>query len=584
VRERGVLGGKGMVIHPDRRGALLAVAGVAVLLGGLYLCGWLFVGGTVPSGTRVADVDIGGLSPDDAEQRLETELADRAAKPIELSWQGQTFELDPRRAGLRFDVEETVKEAGGGRSWNPLQMVDTLLNPDNVSPVVDVDEKALYAALERLADRVDEPPAEPVVSFDADGQRRVSYSKSGHTIDQEAVASDIVAAYLRSDKPVQLRIDAIETTSEVADISRAISTLAKPAMSGPIRLQLPNQTVQLTVPEFAPALSLRFRDGELRPSFNVDRLRQTTTALRARVGVEPQNARVVLRRGRPAIVAARSGLRLDPARLAEAIAPVLAEKGPARSARIRLSEWRAGFGTEDARRLGIRRVVSSSTTYYPSAPYRNVNLRRAASRLNGTVLWSGESFSFNQTVGPRTRANGFVKGYVLRDGRVTQDRGGGVSQASTTTFNAAFFAGLKQIRRVPHAYYVDRYPVGRDAVVGPSVDLRFVNTTPYGVLIQAWIVPGTPGRRGEMHVQLWSTKYWNIKAGQSKRHNVRPPHRRVDRSRPCHAQRGQPGFEIDVYRVFRRAGSAEVHHKETTQASYRPVNGVVCRVSRGRRG
>ena len=76
--------------------------------------------------------------------------------------------------------------------------------------------------------------------------------------------------------------------------------------------------------------------------------------------------------------------------------------------------------------------------------------------------------------------------------------GGGVSQSATTTFNAAFFAGLKDVEHRPHGLYINRYPAGREATVfWPDLDLRFKNDTEYGVLVQARMVKATPaGRAG----------------------------------------------------------------------------------------
>ena len=97
-----------------------------------------------------------------------------------------------------------------------------------------------------------------------------------------------------------------------------------------------------------------------------------------------------------------------------------------------------------------------------------------------------------------------------------EELGGGVSQVATTTYNAAFFAGMDDVEHHPHAFYLDRYPMGREATLYyGSLDLRFKNSTKYGVLINAWVNRSTPGRKGEMHVQMWSTKVWDIKAGLS---------------------------------------------------------------------
>ena len=99
----------------------------------------------------------------------------------------------------------------------------------------------------------------------------------------------------------------------------------------------------------------------------------------------------------------------------------------------------------------------------------------------------------NGVVGERTRENGFTEGFIISNGVFKEDLGGGVSQMATTTFNAMFFAGLKDLEHKPHSFYIDRYPVGREATVAwPTVDLKFENDTPYGVLIQASVTPSTP--------------------------------------------------------------------------------------------
>lgn len=60
--------------------------------------------------------------------------------------------------------------------------------------------------------------------------------------------------------------------------------------------------------------------------------------------------------------------------------------------------------------------MSTFTTYYPHADYRNINIGRAAELVNGTVLEPGEIFSLNDTVGERTVANGFTEGYIISNG------------------------------------------------------------------------------------------------------------------------------------------------------------------------
>src|SRR5205807_369096 len=100
----------------------------------------------------------------------------------------------------------------------------------------------------------------------------------------------------------------------------------------------------------------------------------------------------------------------------------------------------------------------------------------------------GATFSFNHATGDRTASKGFLVAPVIINGEVTTGLGGGVCQVSTTTFNAAYEAGLKITDRTNHALYISHYPQGRDATVNyPDVDLKFVNDTPHWLLIRTWV-------------------------------------------------------------------------------------------------
>jgi vancomycin resistance protein YoaR len=97
---------------------------------------------------------------------------------------------------------------------------------------------------------------------------------------------------------------------------------------------------------------------------------------------------------------------------------------------------------------------------------------------------NGGHFSINEVVGPRTVENGFVLAGAIENGQHVESVGGGVSQFATTTFNAAFFAGLDIPNYQFHTEHLSRYPFGRESTVSyPEPEFRIVNNTPYGVLV-----------------------------------------------------------------------------------------------------
>ena len=221
--------------------------------------------------------------------------------------------------------------------------------------------------------------------------------------------------------------------------------------------------------------------------------------------------------------------------------------------------------------------VSTFTTNFPYAEYRNVNIPRAAELIDGTLLRPGETFSLNRVVGERTKANGFTEGYVVADGIFKKDLGGGVSQMATTTFNAMYFAGLKDVEHKPHSVYIDRYPEGREATVAwPSLDLKFTNTTPYAVLITAHVDKSTPSEEGAATVSMYSTKRWKITSSNGPRTNFTQPKTRYSQEPDCEEFSGTTGFSVDVFRYFRDLNSGKVLRKERFHTDYIAGDTVRC--------
>jgi vancomycin resistance protein YoaR len=290
------------------------------------------------------------------------------------------------------------------------------------------------------------------------------------------------------------------------------------------------------------------------------------------------DATVRLVDGHPTVIPSKAGVTYDVAGAADALLRAVVQPEGRREATVQATVARPDVTTADARRLGIRAKVSSFTTYFPYAEYRNTNIGRAAELVDGTVLAPGETFSLNDTVGERTRENGFTEGFIISDGIFKEDLGGGVSQMATTTFNAMFFAGLEDVEHKPHSFYIDRYPVGREATVAwGAVDLRFRNDTPYGVLIDAHLTPSTPSSQGVLTVGMWSTKVWDVSATTSERYDQTQPQTRVLRTADCYPNEGYAGFDVDVTRHFHRPGRSRPTRSEVFHTTYTPSDTVICR-------
>ena len=106
------------------------------------------------------------------------------------------------------------------------------------------------------------------------------------------------------------------------------------------------------------------------------------------------------------------------------------------------------------------------------------NIRQAAKALDRVVIEPGETFSFNQLVGPRTTVRGYREAPAYMERDLVKSIGGGICQVSSTVYNAAALAGLSIVERHPHSKRVASVSPGRDATVWYGMaDLKFRNTT-----------------------------------------------------------------------------------------------------------
>lgn len=560
---------------PRRRLAVRALLGVLGLVVVAYAVLWIVAGDKVPRGTTVEGVDVGGLSPAAAEERLREELEPRTDTPIVVTGNGARRTLSPAAAGLAVDYEASVQAAGGGRSLSPVRLWKHYFSTPDVEATLDVDDAAMDSALESLKGHFATPVVEGDVTF-ADGKATAVTPRPGQVLDAAATRAAVEDQFLHEGS-VQVVRAPDHPVIDAEAVDEAMRTFAEPAMSGPVTLLLDGQEVTAGPKLFGRALSMQAEGDELVPAVDAEKLAKVLTARMPTLATEPVDATFRIVAGKPRLVPARSAVQFDLADLEEKFLAVLAEPAGRRTTEVRAALAQPELTTAEARALGIKEQVSTFTTYFPYAEYRNVNLTRAASLINGTLLEPGETFSLNDTVGERTEENGFTEGFIIKDGLFRIELGGGVSQIATTTFNAMFFAGLEDVQHKPHSVYISRYPEGREATVAwPSVDLRFTNDTPHGIFITAGVHKAPPGGQGSATVSMYSTKHWDISSRKGDRYAFTDPPTRYLDAPDCEPSSGGPGFQVDVYRTFRRAGSSEVVRTEKFHTVYNPEPRLIC--------
>jgi vancomycin resistance protein YoaR len=266
----------------------------------------------------------------------------------------------------------------------------------------------------------------------------------------------------------------------------------------------------------------------------------------------------------------RPGRDVDPTQLAGAVTAA-AESGHV--ARVELGARQPDLTTAKAKALGIRQKLTSFTTDMGvSSSNRIHNVHLMADYIDGTLIRPGEVFSFNDVVGPRTSARGFLEGQMIIGSLVLPSIGGGVCQTATTLFNDAFEIGLPILERTNHNLYLSHYPLGRDATVswgGP--DFKFKNDLKHGILIKTSYTDSTltftfygTNEHRRVVAKAGPQTHWT---GPSMNYAIDP--NAPPRSAKVVAGTGEKGFDVSVERTVYDADGKELRH-DTFKSHYIP--------------
>ena len=158
--------------------------------------------------------------------------------------------------------------------------------------------------------------------------------------------------------------------------------------------------------------------------------------------------------------------------------------------------------------------ASATTDFSSSTSERKYNVRKGAKLINGTVVKPGETFSTNDTLGVRSKGNGWKEANAYESGAVVPQYGGGVCQLSTTLYNAIVKADLEVVFRRNHSMPVAYIDKGLDATinsVGNIIDFQFANNTASDI-----IVIGYTTSANKLTFEIWgipfaTTEYDQIK-------------------------------------------------------------------------
>lgn len=461
---------------------------------------WAYTGRIYP-GVFVGGLHLGGMNFQQTVYHLNQAARQRLTQQITLSTGPYQLNLQPQQISLDYNTQASAWAALSiGRSgdlfsniWNLFQAC--CLGGITITPHMSFDQLYLDNLIDNLATQIDKPVIQTSIIED-NNELKVVGGQVGRKLDKKSTKTAIHNYFLlnsQSPTALPMEVNFPQVTEKAAQ--QTLNQVAS-LIDQPLTLTFNQKTWTLERGRLANFISLQPVSHDhystASPSANVGAINKFVEQLANDINQSPQDAAFVFSGNkvttfRPSV----DGYHVQTKQTIDLIAKHLFNPQLPRTLNVTVATAAPAITTESINNLGISSLLGSGVSYFAdSISSRMHNIQLATSKITGTLVAPGATFSFNDTIGEITAATGYKQAYVIEYGRTVLGDGGGVCQVSTTLFRAVLNAGLPIVERYPHAYrvgyYEQSFPPGLDATVyPPSVDFKFKNDTSAYILVQA---------------------------------------------------------------------------------------------------
>ena len=221
-------------------------------------------------------------------------------------------------------------------------------------------------------------------------------------------------------------------------------------------------------------------------------------------------------------------------------------------------------------------VIGTYSTDYSTSNYnRKTNVQNAASLIDGSVVYPGETFSVMDHICPLSAANGYLEAGSYSQGEVIQSYGGGVCQVATTLYNAVLEAELEVVERNNHQMTVHYVPLSFDAAVSDvgQQDFKFTNNLENAIYIEAsangatltFTIYGEETRPSTRTIKYWSRTDAVIEPGEKVTKD-----KTMEKGEEEITKKGETGYRASLWKDIYENGE-KVSTIQVNSSYYAPV-------------
>lgn len=479
----------------------VAVVSVICLFFIIVLSFWLVSRDKIYPGVSVAGVSISGKSKEEAEKILKEKTDVYLSGQLNLSSEKSKL-LKLSDLKINYDFTKTYEAALGFGSKNPF----VLGNSRDFPLEFTYDEKALYDQIDAQNEEIikavinsrTEKVGEEIKVIEGTAGKQINFSETAYR-SEKAVGN--------LENKVEVASFEILPTFNADDLEAKLSEI-KEKSKNPLDLTDGSNIFKVKTEDIISWVDLggtqkskaEMFEGDFlfdgifggqgnKSIFSSELVSNYLLGISGKINSSPVNAKLSISGGKATIfVPSKDGKTLNIEASTQEIIDSL--ENSKTDVRLVVEIKKPEVREESLNDMGIIELLSSGYSNFAGSPAnRRHNIKVGSSKFNGVLIKPGQTFSFNETLGPVDASTGYLPELVIKEKKTIPEYGGGMCQVSSTAFRAALNGGLPILERTYHAYPVVYYkPYGVDATVYlPKPDLVFKNDTGKYILIQTRI-------------------------------------------------------------------------------------------------
>jgi vancomycin resistance protein YoaR len=499
--------------------------------------------------------------------RLERALASFEAAAVTFTLGDRSWDASLAELGVTVDYDSMLDDAmARGRHEGPVERYSSLLGINDSYDVplrTRANPDQLRTFLAGIGEEIRIEPKDARLISGSGGELEILPARTGQELDLAAVEARTNTAIVGG-QHATIALQTVEIAPTLtAETLASAKGMAAQLISAPIVFTFNDDAYPIEPEDLSTALVID-RDGTSR--LDADRIAERVDAIAAAVGSASRNVMLGWDDGLYVVEDDADGFELDRTSFGEALTSTA--RSASRTAPLAVQTVPAAARADNLSELGIdEHLAYGASAFTGSSQTRATNVVVSANNISYKLVAPGDTFSFNELLGPISLDMGYVEGTIIQGDWAASDIGGGVCQVSTTVFRAAAKAGFQFEEWHPHSwrlrfYEIDGSPPGFDAAIyQPNYDgewekdLRFQNTLDSWLLLMLVV----DGDTVQAHF-YGRDPGWTVEFGEAQVSEPKPIPDPVERSNSALApgerrlvQRAQPGYIVRIRRTITAA-------------------------------